>query len=94
MPSSRALRTICSLRDLVECRGKDILLCPPRHDTNAVEIREHDVAGFHAHAFNLHGHTEVEDLAARTLVLRIASQGEGGEPQGLRCLVCRGSTHG
>ena len=74
------LRGLCGrlfLAGFLEGAGKHFLFGGAGNDADAVEIAEDNVAGCDARLADLNGNTEVNDLAARALVLRITAVREG-----------------
>src|SRR5262245_7710365 len=51
------------------------------HDTDAFAVAEDKVAWFDAHAVNFNREAEIYHLAARPLILRVSSPGEGRKAQ-------------
>src|SRR5580704_16842850 len=64
------------LASFLQCETENLLLGQAGDDTNSVEIAEDDVSGRNACLANLNRHPEIDHLAARALVLRVAAAGK------------------
>src|SRR5262249_37921225 len=67
---------------LLECAREHLLFGGARHDADAVDVAEQDVARLDARGADLDGDAEVDHFAARSLVLGVGAVAEGGKVEG------------